>query len=167
MTDEFLKSNHLQFIYELKPGTSTSYYLTAGARGILPARIGVTRESFSSIHQTGRNHLEKLTGQIKATFKKSDISIYKKNKPFWIHTSLFEIQEFPVFAGYGDIGISNDEGKTESTEDLLIIHSSDQWQRIIIHIFRGMLFQKDQVFPYLYNLMKQQSPALSQASFGY
>ena len=37
----------------------------------------------------------------------------------WIHTSLFEIQEFPVFAGYGDIGISNALGKTEGTGDLL------------------------------------------------
>ena len=41
MDAEFLKSNHLQFRYELKPGTSTSYYLTAGACGILPARIGI------------------------------------------------------------------------------------------------------------------------------
>jgi hypothetical protein len=111
--------------------------------------------------------LEKLTGQVKATFKKSDESIYKKHKPGWIHTSLFEIQEFPVFAGYGDIGISNALGKTESTGDLLIIHSSDEWQRIRIHIFRGMLFHKDQIFPYLYKLLKQQSPTLSQASFGY
>ena len=156
MDIEFLKANHLQFLYELKENTSTSYYLTAGARGILPARIGVTRESFSSIHQTGRNHLEKLTGQIKATFKKSDESIYKKHKPFWLHTSIYEIQEFPVFAGYGDIGISNEAGKTEGTGDLLILHSSDEWHRIRIHIFRGMLFHKDQVFPYLYDLMKQQ-----------
>jgi len=156
MNDEFLKSKHLQFSFELKPNTSTSYYLTAGARGILPARIGVTRESFSLIHQTGRNHLEKLTGQIKATFKKSDESIYKKHKPYWCHTSLFEIQEFPVFAGYGDLGISNALGKTESTGDLLILHTSDQWKTLSIHLFRGLLFQKNQVFSYLYNLMKQQ-----------
>jgi len=79
MNDLFLKSNHLQYLYELKQGTKTSYYLPAGARGILPARIGITKESFSMIHQTGRGHLEKLTGQIKATFKKNDESIYKKN----------------------------------------------------------------------------------------
>jgi len=159
MNDEFLKSNHLQFMYELKPGTKTSYYLTSGARGILPARIGVTKESFSLIHQTGRGHLEKQTGQIKATFRKNDESIYKKHKPFWIHTSVYEISDFPVFVGYGDIGISNEEGKTEGTGDLLILHSSDAWKTLSIHIFRGLLFQKDQVFPYLYNLLKQQSPA--------
>jgi hypothetical protein len=159
MNAEFLKSNHLLFRYELKPGTSTSYYLTAGAGGILPARIGITRQTFAIIKQTGRGHLEKLTGQIKATFKKNDLSIYKKQKPFWIHTSIYEIPDFPVFAGYGDIGITNDSGKTEGTGDLLILHSSDSWKTLSIHIFRGMLFQKDQVFPYLYSLLKQQSPA--------
>jgi hypothetical protein len=159
MDTEFLKSNHLHFRYELKPGTSTSYYLTAGANGILPSRIGITRQTFAQIKQTGRGHLEKLTGQLKATFKKNDQSIYKKQKPFWIHTSIYEIQAFPVFAGYGDIGITNGSGKTEGTGDLLILHSSDSWKTLSVHIFRGMLFQKDQVFPYLYNLLKQQSPA--------
>ena len=49
MNAEFIKSNHLHFRYELKPGTSTSYYLTAGANGILPGRIGITRQTFSII----------------------------------------------------------------------------------------------------------------------
>jgi len=156
MNADFLKSNHLLFSYELKLGTSTSYYQTAGAMGILPARIGITRESFASIHQTGKNHLEKLTGQMKATFRKNEISYYKKYEPFWIHSSIFEIRDFPVFVGYGDIGITNNTGKTESTGDLLVFHSSDSWKTLSLHLFRGLLFQKDQVFPYLYGLLKQQ-----------
>lgn len=159
MNAEFLKSNHLRFQYELKPGTSTSYYQITGATGFLPSRIGMTRHTFSSIKQTGKGHLERLTGQLKATFKKNDKSIYKKFKPFWIHTSIYEICDFPVFVGYGDIGISNELGKTEGTGDLLILHSSDKWKKLSVHIFRGMLFQKDEVFPYLYNTLKQQSPA--------
>jgi len=158
MNAEFIKSNHLKLFYALKPGTSTSYYQTAGLNGFLPIRIGITKEVFASIHQTGKNHLERLTGQIKATFKKDDSSIYKKYRPFWIHTSIYEVLNYPIFIGYGDIGISNNVGKTEGTGDLLILHSSDSWKTLSIHIFRGMLFQKDQVFPYLYNLLKQQSP---------
>ena len=111
------------------------------------------------IKQTGRGHLEKLTGQIKATFRKNEESVYKKHKPYNVHSTIFDIPNFPVFAGYGDIGCSNAEGKTEGTGDLLILHSSDSWKTLSIHIFRGMLFQKDQVFPYLFNLLKQQSPA--------
>ncbi|MEI6575760.1 MAG: hypothetical protein WCO63_06230 [Bacteroidota bacterium] len=154
MNAEFLKSKHLHFEYELKSGTSTSYYQIGGTRGILPSRIGITRNTFAIIRQTGRGHLEKLTGQVKSTFKKEETSIYKKCKPFWIHSSLYEIPDFPVFLGYGDIGFTSGNGKTEGTGDLLIIHSSDQFQTLTIHIFMGLLFHKDQVIPYLKNLLK-------------
>lgn len=159
MRTERIKSNHLQFVYELKEGTSTSYYLKAGKPGFLPERIGITRQIFAHVNRTGGNHLEKITGQIKGTFRRNEESVYKKQKPFWLHTSIYEVTKFPVFAGYGDIGITSQTGRTQGTGDLIIIKASDTWNIVSLHIFRGMLFEKDQVFPYLSNLLKQQSQA--------
>jgi hypothetical protein len=156
-------SNHLQFTYGLKPGTSTSFYKQSGPEGFLPNRLGITRQKFSYINQTGKNHLEGLQGQMKGTFTKKEESIYKKFRPWWIHSSIYEITDFPGFFGYGDIGITSANKKTEGTEDLLIFLSSDEFKSVSIHLFRGMLFRKDEVFRYLYNKTRP----YDRASLGY
>lgn len=154
LNEALLKKKHEVFLYELKPETATSYYLKEGNKGILPDRIGFSKNGFAMIERKGRALLENKVGQIVGTFKRDEDSVYKLNSPFRIFSSIWEAENYPLFVGYGDIGVTNKKGKIETSKDLFIIYSSGkEW--IEIHLFRGLIEFKDSVLNYLSEHKKQ------------
>jgi hypothetical protein len=154
MNENLIQAVHKSAIYKLKPDTSTSYYYQVGEL-ILPNRIGISNEfQFAEANKSGRNQ-HPIAGQIKATFKLKEESKYKQNKPFNIHTNIWKVAEYPIFIGYGSIGITNEAGRITETGDLIILYSrSASWQEVEVHFFPGMLMQLDSMFEYLYKLKR-------------
>ncbi|MCK9627508.1 MAG: hypothetical protein M0R37_02825 [Bacteroidales bacterium] len=141
MNRQFIEATIQIATYQRKEGTSSSYYWQSGTK-ILPNRLGISKDQFSSILKKGRN-LQKITGQIKSTFKKTEISPLKQYKPYAVHTQIWGIPEYPLLIGYGSLGISNKDGiidRTSDTEDLILINSpSSDWKEIKIYYFpKGM-----------------------------
>lgn len=122
-------NEHLEFQYQLKEGTKTSYYLESGIENILPKRICITRGEFAAT--SGR--IKEKSGQIKATFTKSESSPYKIGKGS-IHSTIYKpLKNECRILGTGDI---------QGTNDLLIFESIDSWHKIKIHLFPGGLFNE-------------------------
>lgn len=118
---------HLSMNYQLKPGTSTSYYFKSGDAGYLPKRICITTKEFAPINGKPKQK----AGQLKATFTRQEESIYKRGAGS-IHSSIFAlIKPEPSIIGTGDIA---------GTRDLLVFQSLKQWDEITIHIFIDGLF---------------------------
>lgn len=155
--DELLISQmHEVFIYGLKEGTLSSYYLREGTRNILPERIGFTEDCFLQLQRKGRALTEKKKGQVSGTFKKDESSVYKQNKPFRLFSTVWEAQDCPVFVGYGDIGFSSKEGRIQSSNDLFIIYRPCK-EILEIHLFRSQVERKDEVLKYLDRYIKEQA----------
>jgi hypothetical protein len=123
---------HHQYSYQLKPGTTTSYYLIGNESGLLPKRLCFTKQEFAPITCSRKQ----LTGQMKATFTKAESSVYKKGKGT-IHTSIWTLIEPKAsIIGTGDI---------QGTKDLLIFQSFNNWETIIIHLFIDGLFREKEL----------------------
>lgn len=141
MNRQFIEATIQIATYLRKEGTSSSYYWQSG-RKILPNRLGISKDQFSSIQKKGRN-LQKVAGQIKSNFTKTEVSPLKRYKPFAVHTQIWGIPEYPLLIGYGSLGISNQNGiidRTSDTEDLILLNSpSSDWEEINIYYFpKGM-----------------------------
>ena len=152
--NELFQKKHQVLIYELRQGTSSSFYQKDGKKELLPQRIGFSKNGFLQIASTGRAMVEKKVGQIVGTFKKNEISPYKKHKPFSIFSTVWESNQYPSFIGYGDIGLTNEKGKTISSKDLFILYSPCP-DIIEIHLFAGLVQFKNLVFEYLKDYKKQ------------
>lgn len=113
--------------YQLKPGTKTSYYFKKGDSGILPTRICITPSEFAPI----KGKPKQKAGQMKATFKRYEESVYKNGKGT-IHSTIFApIQHAPAIIGTGDL---------QGTQDLLVFEAADGWREIIVHLYvKGLL----------------------------
>lgn len=133
---------HLTFTYQRKEGTATSYYLVSGEPEYLPKRICITRQEFAPI--SGMPKIK--AGQLKATFTRSENSIYKNGKGS-IHSTIYApIKPFPTIIGTGDL---------QGTRDLLVFQSLDEWQNINVHLFINGLFSDSQL---INELMKKPLP---------
>ena len=153
MNNDFISRIHKTAIYKLKPGTSSSYYYQQG-ESALPNRIGITKDKFARVNQSGYKE-HPVNGQIKATYSKKETSIYKQFKPFNIHTSIYQVNEYSYFIGYGSIGISKESGRINDTGDLIILYShSASWEEVEIHFFPAMLKELTAVFQYLYKFKR-------------
>lgn len=153
-SNELFIKKHQVLTYELKPGTKSSFYQKEGRKDLLPERIGFSKDGFLKIANTGRAIVEKRVGQIVGTFKKNEISPYKKYKPFSIFSTVWETIQFPSFVGYGDIGLTNEAGRTVSSKDLFILYSPSK-EVLEIHLFPGLVEFKDLVLQYLRDHKKQ------------
>ena len=75
-----------------------------------------------------------------------------------VRTQIWQIPEYPLFIGYGSIGISNEEGKIDrgsDTGDLIILESENpNWERIQIFFFPAMIKQLEEVITFLSNKFK-------------
>ena len=148
MNEYTLQKNHIEFKYERKEGTESSYYLKEGESNILPERLSFTRSGFTEITYKGRARTENKIGQIGGQFKKNDHSPYKKFQPYRIFSSVWEAKGFPEFLGYGDIGFSNSKGKTQTSQDLFIISLSES-DSLEIHLFKGLIQMKEEALSYI------------------
>jgi len=162
INEALLRKKHEVFTYELKPGTTSSFYILEGTRNILPERIGFSKDGFLPITQKGRAITEKKVGQIVGNFKLKEESPYKQFKPFALFSSIWEAKNYPMFIGYGDIGISNPEGKIRSNKDLFIIYSSCKGI-IEIHLFKGLVEFKESILAYLKSNILKRTQALERA----
>jgi len=166
MEKEFLNSQLLVCSYERKEGTATSYYRTSGSN-ILPIRIGISKDcELVPAQRKGRN-LQLRAGQLKGAFTQLEESPLKQHKPYKISTGIYKIPEYPLFIGYGTIGISNPEGKItreSDTEDLVVFHTLDNWKNITIYYLPkcGSPNEMESAFSFLNELVKQSQQAQSE-----
>lgn len=151
-----IAKKHEVFFYGLKEGTVSSYYLKEGERNILPERIGYAEDCFLKLQNKGRALTEKKKGQVTGTFRKDESSVYKLNKPFRLFSTVWEAHHYSLFIGYGDIGISNKEGRIQSSNDLFIIYKPCK-DILQIHLFRSLVDCKEEVLKYLDRCIKEQA----------
>ena len=139
MIEEFIRKSMQVAIYRHKEETKSSYYWQQGSK-ILPNRLSISRGAeMTSVQHKGRNVLHPIVGQLIGKFKVAEESPLKQHKPFVVRTQIWQIPCRPLFIGYGTIGISNASGKVEGdTGDLIVLHSTDQWENITIFYFAGM-----------------------------
>lgn len=165
MNENLLKAKQQTAIYKLKEGTTTSYYYQSGVQ-TLPERIGFNKFEFDEKKRTRRN-LHIAVAQLKATFKKSEISSYKKFNPYTVHTSIWRHPKYKDFYGYGSIGISDEKGGIIDIKDLIIINEDSNNSNILeIHIFQSMLMNLEEVFRFL-NIQKLYKEEVKQAGGNY
>lgn len=156
MNELLIAKKHEIFVYRQKEGTLSSFYLQEGKVNILPERIGYSEDCFLKLQNKGRALSEKKKGQVTGTFRKDEASVYKQHKPFRLFSTIWEAQNYPVVVGYGDIGISNKEGKIESSKDLFIIYKPCK-ETLEIHLFRSLVESKAKVLEYLDSYIKEQA----------
>jgi len=138
MIQEFISKSMKVAVYQHKEGTKSSYYWQQGCK-ILPGRLSISRGSeMTNVQHKGRNAMHPVVGQLIGAFKVAEESPLKQHKPYTCRTQIWQVPLYPLFIGYGTIGISNASGKVEDTGDLIVMHSTDQWQNIRIFYFAGM-----------------------------
>ena len=152
MIQEFISKSMKVAIYQHKEGTKGSYYWQHGSR-ILPNRLSISRgNEMTSVQHKGRNAMHPVVGQLLGKYKVAEQSPLKQHKPFECRTQIWQVPLYPLFIGYGTIGISSESGRVEGdTGDLIVLHSTDQWEHIAIFYFAGMGNPNDmpQVMQYL------------------
>ena len=156
MIDEFIRKSMKVAIYQHKEGTKSSYYWQQGCK-ILPGRLSISRgNEMTNVQHKGRNAMHPVVGQLIGAFKVAEESPLKQHKPFVCRTQIWQVPLYPLFIGYGTIGISNEQGKVEDTGDLIVLYSTDQWETIRIFYFAGMgnINDHEQVMRFLDNYVK-------------
>jgi hypothetical protein len=155
MNDILIKSRHEIFQYRHKQDTRASFYLFEGRRNVLPERISYDENGFFSIQKKGRALTEIKKGQIIGYFRKDEYSEYKRHKPNRFFSTIWQALNYPLFVGYGDIGVSNREGKIESSNDFFILYKPSN-DVLEIHLFKSLVQGKDYVLKYLTNYIRRQ-----------
>lgn len=156
MNELLIKGRHEVFQYHHKENTKATYYLSEGPRNILPERLSYDENGFFSIKNKGRALSEVRRGQIIGYFRKDEFSMYKRYKPFRFFSTVWQAMKYPLFIGYGDIGVSNALGKIESSNDLFILYMPYAGL-LEIHLFRALVESKDDVLKYLARYITKQA----------
>ena len=155
--NRLLEAAMLEACYQRKPGTSSSYYYEFGSR-ILPNRLSISRDELTMVRKKGRNLLHPVIGQLIGQFTQVEASPLKLHKPYVVRTQIWQIPEYPLFIGYGSIGISNQEGKIDrgsDTGDLIVLDAEDlDWERIRIFYFPAMVKGLEEVMNFLTNKLQ-------------
>ncbi len=156
MIDEFIRKSMKVAVYRHKEGTKSSYYWQQGIQ-LLPNRLSISRGTeMTNVQHKGRNAMHPVVGQLLSNFRLDEESPLKQHKPFDCRTQIWQVPLYPLFIGYGTIGITNEQGKVKDTGDLIVLHSTDQWENIRIFYFAGMGNPNDheQVMRFLDNYVK-------------
>lgn len=153
MENEFLRKQLRICTYQLKQGTKTSYYFSGGER-LLPNRVCIGTDNITNVRKKGRN-LQPIAGQFVSNFNKTEKSVLKKYPPYTIRTQIWKIEDYPQFVGYGTCGISNENGETQDTGDLMVFYSNNKWETITIYYFIGMATPqfRDEAFRYVASMV--------------
>ena len=154
MNEEFISKSMQVAFYQHKEGTASSYYWQHGSR-ILPNRLSISKDTeMTSVQRKGRNMLHPIVGQLLGKFKVAEASRLKKHKPFEVRTQIWQVPLYPLFIGYGTIGITGASGRVEGdTGDLVVLFTPDQWRNIVVFYFAGMGNVMEQVMRYLQQLV--------------
>ena len=152
--EKYIQATMQEAWYQRKAGTLSSYYHNAGCR-ILPNRLSISRDKLFNVRKKDRNLIHPVIGQLLGQFTKNEESPLKANSPFMVRTQIWHIPEYPLFIGYGSIGISNEEGKIDresDTEDLIILEvEAPDWERIRIFYFPAMIKKLEEVMTHISN----------------
>lgn len=124
MEPQFINATMVVATYVRK--TETSYYRQE-SESVLPNRISCTIDSkqFTEARQTGRmlNKVEKVIGEVKASFTKFDNSPYKQFKPYTFTSRIFRTVDYPQLVGYAVPAITASEnGRADNEIGMLVIH---------------------------------------------
>jgi hypothetical protein len=140
INNEMIKISLSEIVYEKKEGTATSYYYKLGDR-ILPNRASIQNIEITKVARKGRNLQHPLAGQFIGQFTKKEQSPLKLHPPFVVRTQIWRNENYPIFIGYGTIGISDADGNvTDKSDigDLVLFYSDDaDWQAIKVFYFKG------------------------------
>lgn len=130
-TKTFLQSIIKTAIYQKKADTKNSYYRISGDT-ILPGRLDISLENtFTKAENKGRMLTENVVGEIRGQFKKTEKSALKQNTPFKVSSKIFRMADFPQLAGYGDLAISDEEGKCTKVQGLAVFVKAEEDSLII------------------------------------
>lgn len=156
MIAEFISKSMQVAFYQHKEGTASSYYWQSGSQ-ILPNRLSISKSDMTSVQVKGRNAIHKIVGQLLGKFKVVEDSPLKQCKPYSVRTQIWQVPLYPLFIGYGTLGISSESGKvTGDTGDLAVFYTPDQWENIVIFYFAGMgnINDMEQVMKHLQRLVE-------------
>jgi hypothetical protein len=155
INNELINTKHSISIYELKQGTTSSYYRTAGGT-ILPERLGLGL--FVEIKKSLKSH--NRIAEIKSRYRKDESGLYYNMNDRYIHTSIWTNPNYPDFYGYGIID------ERFRIDDLIVIYSLNNCkQSFEIHHFKGLAeaANLDEVFTYLSDFLKKSKALISQS----
>lgn len=141
-----LESIHSVMKYELKPGTSSSFYLKQGDH-ILPERISLKNYSGTYLGKASEK-------EIKGTYKKNEAGYYYAMNHRNIHTRIYTNSAYPGIYGHGEID------RRFRIYDLLLFESTNQCRTdFTIHHFKGLALPEYQetVFAYVSKYIKSKS----------
>jgi hypothetical protein len=141
-----MKALEIVMHYHRKQGTQTSYLREPGP-GILPERIGFSMDGFTPVKRTGAACIYSKMGQVKADFKKTEVSPYKPGKALkpYIHFTLFWFDDIQDF-GFANIAFAGESGKLILTNDLIIARFTDaDRQTIEIRLFSGQYNHREEI----------------------
>lgn len=155
MNQEFISKSMKVAVYQHKEGTKSSYYWQQGIR-LLPNRLSIKEGEMTNVQRKGRNAMQKIVGQLLSNFRLDEESPLKQHEPYTCRTQIWQVPLYPLFIGYGTIGISNEQGKVKDTGDLIVLYSTDQWETICIFYFAGMgnINYHEQVMKFLDSYVK-------------
>ncbi|MFA5229070.1 MAG: hypothetical protein WC446_04915 [Candidatus Paceibacterota bacterium] len=152
--EKYIQAAMQESWYERKAGILSRYYHKTGCK-ILPNRLSISRDELNNVRKKGRKLTHPVIGQLVGRFTKEEESPLKVNYPFMCRTQIWQIPEYPLFIGYGSIGISDEERKIDwksDTEDLIILEAEDPaWERIRIFYFHAMIKELEEVMTFLSN----------------
>lgn len=139
MNTQLLDRLTLVSTYQLKDGTSSSYYRISGST-ILPNRLSMI-SGMPNVSKSGRQIHRHAVASLQGKFTAKEDSPYKQYKPYVVRTTLWKSEDYPQFWGWGTIGITGKNGKVtpESDKgDLLVAYSSSDTSTIKIYTIAGM-----------------------------
>ncbi len=149
MNTEFIKTKHQAFTYQRKEGTKCTFLMTNGKRCLLPERLSI-------IPYCGKAGHRKANYQVNGYYKKNDSGLYiNLNPKRTIHTKIWDLDNYPMFAGCGEID------QRKGIYDLIIIYSKDNCKDSFeLHHFTGLAKPQyiDEAATYLQSLLNNKSP---------
>ena len=165
---DFIKTIEKRLTYRRNPETKVSFYRQSGSSDVLPLRINFSTdpEGFRRIAQTGRAGSYKKVADCKARFTGKDTQ-----SPYWIKNnvaeerisfSIWECADFPLILGFADVGRTNENGKMETTPDLVVIvRTLDNCRDTLeLRVYPCLYPQREAVLTLINEELKAQSPVL-------
>ena len=136
MEPQFIKQTMVINTYKLKSLEHPTSYYRQEPESVLPNRISCQFEGkqLTEARQTGRmlNKVDKVIGEVKASFTKFDNSPYKQFKPYTFTSRIFRAVDYPQLSGYAIPAITGENGRADNEIGMLVIY---QVSDIMLKVF--------------------------------